>query len=334
MASNNKDSVNYNEIESNDVEVLKAKIVEQSKLLKLKDLQIEELRKENTILKSTSDIKVPNNSEIIIQTYPIDSISIWIQNPGLNHLSRQSFGYLDAKDLANCKLVSKTFNGFISNDKKLLIKQFYQFKNFKKIRINLKTQVKELKGKFEGDYIGKYPELSCSSHTQIGKKRRKKIWIEWFGLLETEDNLTLKELWKEMSSTWRGRPFINDARLVCIQQKLYNLFENLTKIFPIEKKDDRLIEALLEDSNLEGFSLILKHFEKCEVNIPHNFQFKLYYSYKDYGNLDNLKKMEILLEQYKINLGVRNDYGKTMLEIAILNDDTKVVELCEKFQKT
>ena len=364
MSPDNKESPNLtSEIESNDVEVLKAKNKELLKLLKFKDDQIEELNNEITILnsrlvyyttpkittpktdvpenkveneiaklKSRLGIEVPNKPKIEIQIDPIDQISIWIQNPGLKHLSRQIFGNLDTKDLANCKIVSKTFNDFISNDKELLIKQFYQYKNFKRIHINSETGIKELVGNFESDFIGQIPQIYREDGFTMDTEKSKKIWIEWFGLLQTQDCKTLKKLWKEMS---KRDSFWMDARLYCISKELYNLFENLNIMFPINNSDDMLIELLLEDSNVEGFSFILEYFEKCEINIPENFHFTLYRNFQDdFEDEDgNLKKMEILLEQSKINLDARNDYGKTMLEIATLNDDTKIVELCGKFQK-
>ena len=82
---------------------------------------------------------------------------------------------------------------------------------------------------------------------------------------------------------------------------------------------------------MEGFSLLLKHFEKCEISIPDNFHFELY-RYFQYS--DNLKKMRILFEQSKIDMNAKDNNGRTLLQIAISNYDTNIEELYHKIEQT
>ena len=75
-------------------------------------MQTENKEKKNSDFKQVSETKVPKLEEF----FPIDT---FIQNPGLQLISRNIFKYLKLKDFSNCYLVSKGWKQFIDEDKYL-----------------------------------------------------------------------------------------------------------------------------------------------------------------------------------------------------------------------
>ena len=271
---------------------------------------------------------------------PKDIMSIWIKNPCLKHLTQNILQYLNAKSLANCKLVSSTFWKYINSERKLMIhpiQHIFHYVNFKQIRIDPKTKLERLLTNFEAtDFSEFLDDDEFESEEEV-----KSCWKSFLELIKTEMNIAIVQ--KILSLCRIDLLFINDARVICLTHGMSKMFRKLIEKHPLIETDHWTFDVKLGTwatiGNSEGLFEVIKHYKDQNIRFKDNEQvsgilFTLYEEIPE--DRDNLKKLELLFEHSEalgINVNAPNEDGQTLKEIATMNDDSDILDLFKRYSK-
>ena len=357
-------------IDHESKQAMKAKIEELSKLLKSKDIEIENFNSEIKDLKSELDFYKEirkNNHQIQCDECfelcpnddpPSDQLSLWINNPGLKHLTKKILSFLDVKSLGNCKNLSKTMYNYIHHQDDFVYLKIMEFKFYPQDFTDPTTQIKFTESNFEGSAIK--PELAPDGEAKFVE--------QWEMLIDLIQYEKIHIQWNFYNKIEEIGWFYNDSRFVCLDIEAVQTLEKILDAYPVQNEDiplpDRSLEEilvvakfahpveisseklqrnvlnkalkfkLLMNSTPRQIPVVLKHFLKQKIKFnAKEILFEMYSQFIDFGNISNLEMVFKHSHDLGIELDVENDHGKTLLDVATQNEDIAIIYLYKKYGK-
>ena len=294
------------------------------KLLKKKDAKNKALKSKLSRVNPFGSNKSMKKRRANFEQTPTDIISTWIQNPGYNLIAETIFSYLDTRALAKCREVSKIWKRFISNNKNLLIIQTTQLWKAKHRFVDLISHERKCMTYFE--------KAVSQSTCQIEPKSNFE-WDHIFSMMKLESvkcvkrirNKIKENVIRSISNNVASR---GNAKDFCLANKFYKLFSKLVNKFSFSEWDIWIFRVR-DYYNPKSLKILLQYFKTENINVNQlKIQFDLL------GNDNRIEMLEILFENAEdlgINLNEKNYYDKSILDIAIGNEDKQLIELCEKY---
>ena len=248
------------------------------------------------------------NSQQKSMTKIEDSLQMLALNPGLSHLVNQIFGNLNATELANCRLVSKTLKDFIDNNKYWWILQLR----------HMKTNTTSFVGITK---IGKPGVIKDLIENQFPEW---KVANEHFAHNETTERLKsyVFYMWKYFNDNKKncGNPLSYAARNGQVD------FVELLIDTPIDfnakdKKGLTAIDHACRDNQIEILQLFIRYTDKKNIN----FEAKGYKGWTSFhhactnASLDFIKALLDHLKSKQLNLFPSTPDGTNIFHLAFTN---------------
>ena len=106
--------------ESSETEALKAKIRKLEETL---------IQKENELMSKDQELQLIKNDQADHEGHEVmDIVLVFMNNQGLKHIANKILSFLDRLSFANCRLLSRSWRGFIDDEIPLLHLQISHFK--------------------------------------------------------------------------------------------------------------------------------------------------------------------------------------------------------------